>query len=528
MRPMPSRLAGVLIPLFSMPSSRSWGIGEIGDIPRIARWLRSAGLRLLQLLPINEMPPGETSPYSALSAMAIDPQFLVIEGLEDFAAARAAHRLDGHLQERLDAVRASSTIDYRGVRGLKELALRESFARFHATEWATGSRRAAALRAYIEEQSWWLEDYALFRALHASQGEQPWNRWPAALRDRDAGALARARGELADDILFRQYVQWLAEDQWADARRDLGEVFLFGDLPFMVSGDSADVWARQDEFRLDASVGVPPDAFSDTGQDWALPVYRWDVFAEREFDWLRDRARRNAALFDGYRVDHLVGFYRTYFRPHDGGAPQFTPPDEPAQTALGEQVLRVFQAPGARITAEDLGVVPDFVRASLARQGIPGYKVFRWERQWHVDGQPFKDPIDYPAVAVATSGTHDTEPIAVWWEGASRAEREAVLAIPSLHARLSDEDRAHAVDAPGLSHPLHEALLETLYASGSGLLILPIQDVFGWSDRINRPATIGATNWTWRLPWPVDQIDSEPRAQAVTERLREWGKKYQR
>ena len=102
------------------------------------------------------------------------------------------------------------------------------------------------------------------------------------------------------------------------ARERAGDVALFGDLPFMVSGDSADVWARQDEFRLDASVGVPPDAFSETGQDWGLPVYRWDVLAERDFDWLRHRARRNADLFDGYRVDHLVGFYRTYFRPHDG------------------------------------------------------------------------------------------------------------------------------------------------------------------------------------------------------------------
>jgi 4-alpha-glucanotransferase len=528
MRQMPSRLAGVLIPLFSMPSSGSWGIGEIGDIPRMARWLECAGLRLLQLLPINEMPPGETSPYSALSAMAIDPQFVVIEGLEDFAAARRAHRLDGHLQARLDAVRGSATIDYTGVRGLKELALRESFAQFRATEWASTTRRAGALRAYIDEQAWWLEDYALFRALHASQGEQPWNRWPAPLRDRHPAALDRARAELADDILFRQYVQWLAEAQWADARRDAGDVYLFGDLPFMVSGDSADVWARQDEFRLDASVGVPPDAFSETGQDWELPVYRWDVFAERGFDWLRDRARRNAALFDGYRVDHLVGFYRTYFRPRDGSAPQFTPPDEPAQTALGEQVLQVFQASGARIIAEDLGVVPDFVRASLARQGIPGYKVLRWERQWHEAGQPFKDPVDYPAVAVATSGTHDTEPIAVWWEAASRAERAAVLAIPSLRARLADEERERAMDSPRLSPPLRDALLETLYASGSGLLILPIQDVFGWSDRINRPATIGATNWTWRLPWPVDRMASEPVAEAVAERLREWGRRYSR
>ena len=271
-------------------------------------------------------------------------------------------------------------------------------------------------------------------------------------------------------------LQWVADDQ---PRRDAGNVALFGDLPFMVSGDSADVWARQDEFRLDASIGVPPDAFSETGQNWEMPVYRWDVLAERGFDWLRDRARRNAALFDGYRVDHLVGFYRTYFRPHDGSAAQFSPPDEPSQEQLGECVLEVFRSSGAYITAEDLGIVPQFVRDSLARKGIAGYKVLRWERYWHQDGQPFKDPRDYPPVGVATSGTHDTEPMATWWQNASRAERQAVLAIPSLRARLTDEDLTGAVERAGMSHSLREALLGKFYVgfgppdiSGSGRLRL--------------------------------------------------------
>ena len=522
------RLAGILVPLFSMPSSESWGIGEIGDIPRMARWLDSAGLRLLQLLPINEMQPGETSPYSALSAMAIDPQFIVIERLEDFSAERTAQRLGSDLREQLEAVRNSPGLDYAAVRWLKHTALRQSFEQFRDTEWVSGTRRAAALRAYIRDQAWWLDDYALFRALHAAQGERPWNEWPVPLRDRIPDALARARVELADDILYRQYLQWLADDQWADARRDSGDVRLFGDIPFMVSGDSADVWARQDEFRLDASVGVPPDAFSETGQDWKLPVYRWDILADRDFDWLRDRARRNAALFDVCRIDHLVGFYRTYFRTHDGSSPQFTPSDESAQTQLGERILAVFRAAGAEITAEDLGTVPAFVRESLARQGVPGYKVFRWERLWDQEGAPFTDPAHYPAVGVATSGTHDTEPMVVWWESASRAEREAALAVPTMRSLLTDEDRAHAMNAPELSHPVREALIETLFASRCDLLIVPIQDAFGWRDRINQPATVTALNWTWRLPWPVDRLALEPVALGVATQLREWAGKHGR
>lgn len=524
-----SRRAGILLPLFSIPSSRSWGIGEIGDLASVANWLDLSGQRLLQLLPINETPPHETSPYSALSAMAIDPQFISMDALEDFAAIGGEAALEPSLRTRVDTVREAVRIDYAAVRALKQTVLRRAFMHFRDVEWASGTRRAAAFRAYLEEQHWWLDDYGLFRALHAKHAEASWTEWPEPLRARVPEALAAARTELADDILYRQYLQWVAGDQWGTVRDRCAGLALFGDLPFMVAGDSADVWARQDEFRLDASVGVPPDAFSATGQDWGLPVYRWDVFAERDFEWLRHRARRNADLFDGYRVDHLVGFYRTYFRPHDGGPAQFTPPDERAQEALGQRVLHVLREAGAEIIAEDLGTVPDFVRASLARLLVPGFKVLRWERRWNDAGQPFKDPVtDYPAVAVATTGTHDTEPIVVWWEGAPVEERAAVLAIASVHDRLTDDDRRRALDMPALLHPIREALLDVLFASRANLLILPIQDVFGWRDRINQPATTGDENWRWRLPWPSDRLTTEPEAIAVATQLREWAGKYQR
>ena len=523
-----ARRAGILVPLFSIPSEQSWGIGEIGDLVPAARWLERAGQRLLQLLPINEMPPGEASPYSALSAMAIDPQFISIDQVEDFHEIGGEASLDADARARLAAARVAPTVQYGTVRELKQTALRRAFAHFREREWESGTRRASALRAYIQEQAWWLDDYALFRAIHADQQERPWVDWPEPLRERRPHALETARGELAADILFRQYLQWIAGDQWGSARDNLGEVALFGDLPFMVSGDSADVWARQGQFRLDASVGVPADAFSDTGQDWGLPVYRWDVCAETGFEWLRHRARRNAELFDGYRVDHLVGFYRTYFRPHDGGEARFTPAVEAEQIALGERVLEVFREPGAEIIAEDLGVIPGFVRASLERSAVPGYKVFRWERDWDLAGQPHRDPLAYPPLSVATSGTHDTEPMVIWWEGAPREEREAVLAIPPVRDRLSEEDRTAAAEDPGLPHAVHEALLEALYASGSDILILPIQDVFGWRDRINQPATVSDGNWTWRLPWPSDRLATEASAMKVAAQLKEWARRHGR
>src|SRR5688572_4154226 len=229
---MPRR-AGILVPLFSIPSSNSWGIGEIGDIPVFAKWLRAAGQGILQLLPINEMPPGERSPYSALSAMAIDPQFISLGQVEDFIALGGEPRLEPDVRARLDRARAARTVDYETVRELKQAALRRSFARFAETEWNGGTAREAALRQYIKDEAAWLDDYALFRALHARHDERSWLEWPAPLRDRDPAALAQARADLADDILYRQYLQWLAQGQWKAARETARGVVLFGDLPFM-------------------------------------------------------------------------------------------------------------------------------------------------------------------------------------------------------------------------------------------------------------------------------------------------------
>jgi 4-alpha-glucanotransferase len=206
----------------------------------------------------------------------------------------------------------------------------------------------------------------------------------------------------------------------------------------------------------------------------------------------------------------------------------FTPADEPSQTALGESVLNVFRSTGVEIVAEDLGTVPDFVRASLARAAIPGYKVFRWERHWHSHGQPFRDPHEYPAAAVATSGTHDTEPMTVWWAQAPVEERRAVLDTRSIRERLGEAERVQAISSPELSPAVRAALLEALFASGANLLILPIQDAFGWSDRINQPATIGDHNWTWRLPWPVDRMSTEVEAAVVSAQLRKWSEQNQR
>jgi 4-alpha-glucanotransferase len=208
------------------------------------------------------------------------------------------------------------------------------------------------------------------------------------------------------------------------------------------------------------------------------------------------RTRRQADLYDGFRVDHLVGFYRTYVRPLDGREPYFMPHEEAEQTAHGEAMMRIMIDTGADVSVEDLGTVPDFVRASIARLGLPGYKVLRWEPA---------EPALYPSRSVAMTGTHDTETLAVWWESLS-----------------ADERKRFGESSARFDAAVHDDILERMYNAGSDLVLLPMQDIFGWRDRINHPATITEANWTYTLPWPVDRFCEQPEAVERASRVRAW------
>ncbi len=454
------RRAGVLLPLFSIRTPQGWGLGEIADIPRLARWARPAGLSILQLLPVNEVAGGETSPYAAASAFALDPVYLSLGEVEDFAAVGGEASLSPEDRQLLEQLRHAPCVRWHEIWGIKGRAIDRAFAHFREREWQPGTVRRKALERFIEQHRAWIHDYALFKSLHGREHKAWWD-WPEPLKTRQPAALEQARVELGDEILKRCWLQWLLDEQWHRARADaraLG-VALKGDLPFMVGGDSADVWSRQRDFRLDRRVGTPPDAFSATGQDWGLPAYDWDVQHENQFAWLRARAERSGALFDLYRIDHVIGLYRTWTRPAnpkprdpkpadaadnnndtgngaevDDDPPdgRFSPAKEEDQIALGETVVRIFEGYG-EVVAEDLGMVPEFLRPSLRKLGVPGYKVLRWEKQ--SDGS-YIDPATWPALSVATNGSHDIETNAEWWDALPPEERKALLQLPGLaHVR---------------------------------------------------------------------------------------------
>jgi 4-alpha-glucanotransferase len=494
-----ARQSGIAVPLFSLVSNHGWGIGEFADLVEFAAWLDEAGQSVLQILPINEMPPIETSPYSAMTAMALDPIYLSLPEVPDFAALGGEAALDGAERAEIARLRRLPRVEYKSVRWLKDRWLRRSFDRFLRIEVSRGTPRATRFDAFCATQSWWLDEYALFRALHAHHDERKWSDWPEPLARADRDAVGKLRPALHLEITFRSYLQWLAAEQWAEARRRAWPLRVFGDLPFMISADSPDVWARQNEFRFDATIGVPPDAFSETGQDWGLPPWRMDIMKEWGYAWMRHRARRYSSLYDGYRIDHLVGLYRMYVRPIDDSQPAFfDPAAEVDQLKLGETLVQVLRGKErtAQVFAEDLGSIPPFVRESMTRLELPGLKVLRWEKHWDRDGHPPIDPATFPELSVATTGTHDIEPLAATPEGETPEQRTAIL--------------------------------NSLLSAGSALTLIPLQDVFGWTDRINIPAVVDEVNWTWRLPWPVDIWLQEDEPLARADELKAWTRGHNR
>lgn len=268
------------------------------------------------------------------------------------------------------------------------------------------------------------------------------------------------------------------------------------------------MWAHRDQFQSDVSLGAPPDDFSADGQSWGLPAYRWPVMDRDDLAWLRARAHHAAELFDRFRIDHVVGFFRQWVKPETAAAGEekpkghFDPSEEPDQRARGEKVLRAMieSAGCGAVIAEDLGVIPPFVRETMTGLELPGYKVLPWERG---DDMIPRDPREFPELSVATWSTHDTLPITQWWYELEDWERERLAKLDEIPLDLVEHER-------------ELALVRLLFSARSALTLLLAQEVLGDKSRINLPGTVSAQNWTWRLPRPIEDLLDDP---AVTTRL---------
>ncbi|HJY52886.1 MAG TPA: 4-alpha-glucanotransferase [Candidatus Udaeobacter sp.] len=543
-----NKIAGVLVPLFALRREDDLGIGDLGALREFIDWIAEIGFKLVQLLPINET-GGDNSPYNAISAMAIEPTTLHLapnlpEDLtpEDF----------NNLLARVDiASLRRGAVKYRNVKKLKRTLLEKSFANFsvHA-----GEKRRLEFQKFCEEENAWLRDYAFFRALmEENHDSAAWNRWPAQHQ-----SIERARSWMREAPPSRQavltgrqeffsYVQWVAHQQWRAIKSHAEErgVALMGDIPFGVSYYSADVFARPDEFMLDWCGGAPPephfkdDAFTQKwGQNWGIPLYRWEKMRTNNFAWWRQRVRSIRNVFHVFRIDHVQGFYRIYafpwrpgknkkFLPLDlhqmlerteGRAPHFVPRDDEtfenreANKHEGGEYLRVVldEAGATRVVGEDLGVVPDYVRPNLRSLGIAGFKI----PQWEVHGGTVIAGHKYERISVATYATHDHKPLRALWEEAfeytTATSEQSRFDLLKIAVFAGFDVRIDQIDFDKNFYP---AILEALFKSESWIAVVMITDLLARKYRFNVPGTKANLNWTRRMQRSIAELRSSRKEQ---------------
>lgn len=493
------RAAGVLLHPTSLPGP--FGIGDLGpEARRFVDFLVAGGQRLWQVNPLGPTGYGD-SPYSGLSAFAGNPLLISPELLvdDDLLTIADLARLPPGEPDR---------VDFGAIIPAKRELLESAFRRYrdgaapHLAERLETFRHAPHVAA-------WLGDYALFAALKEHHGGAVWNTWGAGISTREPAAVKDWRHELAEQVEYHLFIQYLFREQWGrlKAYANQNEITLVGDIPIFVAYDSADVWAHRELFELDehgnplAVAGVPPDYFSADGQLWGNPLYDWQQAEATHFAWWIDRFRATLTVVDAVRLDHFRGF-ESFWRVPAG---ETTAIGGSWVKAPGKALFRaVGQALGSLpIMAEDLGVITPEVEALRDDFEFPGMKVLQFAFVEGSDGGFL--PHRYPRNAVVYTGTHDNDTTVGWWESSPAAERARVEAYLG-----------------GVHEPIQWALIRLANASVANTALYPLQDVLGLGSeaRMNFPGR-PAGNWFWRFE--AGALSPDAAAQ-----LRTWAELYGR
>jgi len=443
------RRAGVLTPLFSIYSENSIGIGEFPDIKLLADWCAETGLSLIQLLPLNDVGFG-FRPYDSESTFALDPMYLSLDRL--VAADLRPHRIRSAVL-RARYPRNHSRVDY----GIKQAKLEFLWEVFSQSE----NKRNSRFIDYVNQNNYWLRDYTLFKVLKEIHRGQSWEVWPAAYRDRNKAALQKIESEHRDKIEFHKWLQWQIFEQFRATRDYLTQrrILLMGDLPFLVSRDSADVWAHSNLFKLDLIAGAPPDLYFALGQRWGMPPYHWENIKSENYSYLIERLRYAENFYDCFRIDHFVGLFRIWTiaasEPIENGGLNgvFDPADESLWEDHGRRILSVMLDNTKMLPcAEDLGVVPPCSFKVLEEFGLPGMDIQRWMRDWG-NTYDFLDAKRYRKNSVSTISTHDMSIFTAWWQFEAGTIDEALYKRALAKADLQFEQlKEKLFDLKGSRH----------------------------------------------------------------------------
>jgi 4-alpha-glucanotransferase len=469
------RSSGILMHPTSLPSRG--GIGDLGPAAyEFVDWLAAAGQTLWQVLPLGPIGYGN-SPYSCTSAFAGNVLLISLERLADrglIARERLETVPDGH-----------RPVDFDSVRARKLPLLREAADNFLTSASGAPLKRYEAFR---RQNHWWLEDYVLFSTLHQRYGDQPWNSWPQEIVRRKPETIAKLHKQLHEQLEQERFLQFAFFEQWQALRSHCAArgIRIIGDVAIFVSYDSADVWTHPDIFRLkddlspEVVAGVPPDAFSETGQRWGNPLYDWDALKSRGYSWWIKRMRWAIETCDMVRLDHFRAF-EAYWE---------IPADEPTAVhghwvqGPNEDLFKALRSALGDLPfiAEDLGYITREVTELRKKLGIPGMKILQFG--FGDRGAHKYLPHRFQPDSVVYTGTHDNDTTVGWWNsGATENEKK----LAALYLGVVDDG-------------VHWAFIRAALTSVATLAVIPVQDVLGLGSeaRMNVPSqSVGS--WSWRL-----------------------------
>jgi 4-alpha-glucanotransferase len=489
---------GINLPLFSLRSKQSCGIGEFLDLLPLIDWCHALTLDVIQLLPLNGS-AHDPSPYNAASSCSLNFVYLSLHALPHLDT---QPELKAKLEE-FKTFNMSMRVQYGEVRAAKKEWLRTYFD-------AVGEKIISTpeYTSFLTENQW-VENYALFKVIKKMTGNASWMDWPIELRSptkEEYDSLIHAHHAEIDFYTFMQFLSFSQLKQvkeYASAHN----IFLMGDIPILLSRESADVWQHPEFFDTHLAAGAPPDMYNPEGQYWGFPLFHWTAMRKTDYTWWKQRLHVAKRFFDLFRIDHVIGFFRLWAIPLNASSKEghFVPIDETEWESQGRELLTMIATATDMLPiAEDLGTVPDIVRPILAEMGICGTKVMRWERKWKEDNT-FISFHSYPPISLTCISTHDSETLTLWWKNfPEEAEGFARLKQWTYSPELTQEQRLEILwDSHHTSSLFHINLLQEYLALFPELV---------WEDsnmeRVNIPGKVLPTNWTYRFRPTLEEITS--------------------